>query len=60
MADGRRGEPGAVAASHVLLGYKHAFITAPIPHQAMAGLPVWDLVPNLKRAIPRHALQVLK
>ena len=55
MVDGRRGEPGAAAASHVPLGHKRGCVTAPIPHQAMAELPVWDPVPNLKRAITRHA-----
>ena len=60
MADGRRGEPGAAAVSHVPLAHKHGCVTAPIPHQAMAELPVWGLVPKHKRAIPRTALQVLK
>ena len=60
MADGRCGELAAGAASHVTLAHKHGCVTAPIPHQAMAELPVWGLVPNLKRAIPRTALRVLK
>jgi len=43
MADGRRGEPGAGAASHVTLAHKHGCVAAPIPHQTMAELSVWDL-----------------
>ena len=43
MADGRRGEPGADAASHVTLAHKHGCVAAPIPQQKMAELSVWDL-----------------